>query len=86
MDPEDAEIEFAFEDQRHTYDSEHPLIGNVNIKASKAIAAYMVTLKLELVDYSKYVYESTDSNGNTTTHVCIKKEKVLEKSQILVKF
>jgi len=52
MDPSDAKIEFTFENPIHAYDSEHPIIGTVNIHASKAIAAYMVTLKLELVDYT----------------------------------
>ena len=52
MDPQDATIEFTFENPLHAYDSEHPIIGTVNIQATKAIAAWLVTLKLELVDYT----------------------------------
>ena len=86
MDPQDAKIEFVFEDPRHTYDSEQPIIGTVNIKANKAIAAYMVTLKLELKYFSKYVTTSTDEDGKTTTTEYTKKDKLFEKSHILVKF
>lgn len=82
LDAEHASLMFTFESPTQTYDSEHPICGTVHLKCSKVLAAYCLTLKLELVDQTRKV----DHGDKGQRYVHDKKERVFDKSQVLINF
>ena len=50
-----ATMQIQFEGDSRAFDANHPICGTINIYTERAIPAYGIQLKLELVDMSKEV-------------------------------
>ena len=76
---EGASLAINFDGDLRAFDANHPITGQINIHTQKAIPAYGVQLKLELIDMSKEVDHG--DKGQRYEHK--KKLRAWEKVQFL---
>ena len=79
---EGATLHIQFEGDSRAYDGNHPIIGQIKIQTDRAIPAYGIQLKLELVDMSKKV--GRGPYGKRIVHQ--EKRRVWEKSEMVAVF
>ena len=79
---EGASMEVHFEGDMRAFDANHPITGHITINTDKAIPAYSIQLKLELVDMSKEV--DYGDKGQRYEHIW--KRRVWEKNEMLYCF
>ena len=76
---EGASLAINFDGDMRAFDANHPITGQINIHTQRAIPAYGIQLKLELVDMSKQVTHG--DKGQRHEHKKIR--KAWEKVQFL---
>ena len=75
-------MQIQFEGDSRAFDANHPICGTINIYAERAIPAYGIQLKLELVDMSKEV----DHGDKGQRHEHSWKRRAWEKTELITCF
>ena len=77
-----ASMQIRFEGDSRAFDANHPICGTIHIETNRAIPAYGIQLKLELIDMSKEIDHG--DKGQRYPHIW--KRRVWEKTEMVAVF